>query len=116
MPYTGLAAKTFSDNEVIVGLSQQIADKLILNDHFSDQVSFQFFETEPQTSVFADVCESRRWLAQQIKQCQPDAVAVPPGDGMALKTGLDFLQPTMSQSVCNRVGVLQSLGHRQLNC
>lgn len=91
IPYAGLVAKAFTEHEVVVALPDQVADEPILNDYFSDQVQFQFFETERQSTALADVRTSWRCLVQQIKHCQPDAVAVPTGDGLAFWGGVKNL-------------------------
>ena len=66
IPYAGLVAKAFTEHEVVVALPDQVADEPILNDYFSDQVQFQFCETERQSTALADVRTSWRCLVQQL--------------------------------------------------
>ena len=88
IPYTGLVAEAFADCEVTVAFPQQLEGEPVLENYFSDRVSFQFFESEPKA---LSVRESWRCLVQQIEQCRPDMVAVPTGDGMAIWGGVKNL-------------------------
>ena len=63
-------------------------DKTILNDYFDDPVELLFFKTKQEICGIARVREAWRCLAEQIKRCRPDTVAIPTGDGLAFWGGV----------------------------
>ena len=49
IPYAGLVAKSFAGHDVIVALPEQIAGDPILEEHFSPEVTFQFYQLDEQS-------------------------------------------------------------------
>jgi len=88
IPYAGLVAKSFAGYDVTVALPEQIAGDPILEEHFSPEVTFQFYQLDEQSNPY--LVASKGWQAfkQEVKRCQPDAVAIPTADAISTWAGI----------------------------
>lgn len=90
LPYAAEVAKALAETgcEVVLGLPSSVQSFPEASNYLNSTLNVNFYDVVSEQGSFRQALEAHRCLVQLVKDVEPDYVAIPTADGLALVAGM----------------------------